>query len=210
MRTDRWLVALPIASYLWLFMTVLIAGALHPGYSHVGQFMSELGAQGAPGGWMVNYFGFLPTEILFLGFVGFALRRAGRDWAMRVGLVLLGLYAVSLIIAAFYPCDAGCRPDDPTFSHLVHIASGLGAYLFCIVGVCLLAVGCRRRNGALLTVTGILAGAFALVCFVQITPDNPQAGLYQRSLETTLYAWCIAFAVRLGVADQGAGAESNA
>lgn len=200
MRTDRWLVALPIASYAWLFMTVLIAGALHPGYSHVSQFMSELGAQGAPGGWAVNYLGFLPTEILFLGFVGLALQRAGRDWAMRIGLVLLGLYAVSLIIAAFYPCDAGCRPDNPTLSHLIHIGSGLGAYLFCIVGALVLAAGCRRRNGAVLTILGVLAGAFALFCFVQITPDNPHVGLYQRALETSLYAWCIAFAMRLSVA----------
>ncbi len=208
MRTDRWLVALPIASYLWLFMTVLIAGVLHPGYSHVSQFMSELGAQGAPGGWMVNYLGFLPTEILFLAFVGLAFRRAGRDAVTRVGLALLGLYAVSLIIASFYPCDAGCRPDDPTFSHMVHIASGLGAYLFCIAGVLVLAVGCRRRNGNVLTVLGVLAGAFALFCFVQITPDNPHVGLYQRGLETTLYAWCIAFAVRLGAAAQRADGPS--
>lgn len=210
MRTDRWFVALPIASYLWLFMTVLIAGALHPGYSHVGQFMSELGAQGAPGGWMVNYLGFLPTEILFLGFVGLAFRRAGRDGVTRVGLVLLGLYAVSLIIAAFYPCDAGCRPEDPTFSHLVHIGSGLGAYLFCIAGVLVLSLGRRRRNGNLLTGMGVLAGAIALFCFVQITPDNPYVGLYQRALETTLYAWCIAFAVRIGAAGQVSDVESNA
>lgn len=210
MRTDRWLVALPIASYLWLFMTVLIAGAQHPGYSHVGQFMSELGAQGAPGGWMVNYLGFLPTEILFLGFVGLALGRAGLDWVTRVGLVLLGLYAVSLIIAAFYPCDAGCRPDDPTFSHLVHIGSGLGAYLFCIAGVLVLAIGGRRRNGNLLTVLGLLAGAIALFCFAQITPDNPHVGLYQRALETTLYAWCIAFAVRLSASDQAPIADPSA
>ena len=196
MRKERWLVALPILSYLWLSMTVLIAGAMYPGYSHVGQFMSELGAHGAPGGWIVNYFGFVPTEILFLGFVGLAFRRAGRDGGMRVGLALLGLYAVGLIIAAFYPCDAGCRPDDPTFSHLVHIASGLVAYLFFIAGVLVLAVSTRRRIGTVLSMLGILAVALALFCFVQITPDNPQVGLYQRCLETALYAWCIAFAFR--------------
>lgn len=136
MRTDRWFVALPIASYLWLFMTVLIAGALHPGYSHVGQFMSELGAQGAPGGWMVNYLGFLPTEILFLGFVGLAFRRAGRDGVTRVGLVLLGLYAVSLIIAAFIRAMPDAVRRIPPSAISFTLAAGW-APIFSVSRVCL-------------------------------------------------------------------------
>tara|TARA_Y100001951_G_C11244149_1_gene242356 strand:- start:265 stop:435 length:171 start_codon:yes stop_codon:yes gene_type:complete len=33
---------------VWLFCGVLIAGSLYPGYSHVDQAMSELGALEAP------------------------------------------------------------------------------------------------------------------------------------------------------------------
>lgn len=201
MRTRSWLPVLPIVSYAWLVVTVVAAGALHPGYEHASQFMSELGAQQAPNAWAVNYLGFLPTELLFLAFVGLALTRVGRNGWLRAGLLALGLYAVGLVIAALFPCDSGCRPDDPTATHLVHIASGLGAYLFAILGLFLLAVGRFHSKDRALAVSGIVVGLFALVCFIQLTPDNPLVGLYQRALETGLYLWCIAFAFHLDQRD---------
>jgi hypothetical protein len=45
----RLLALLPIASLVWLAASVLIAGALRPGYDHSAQFMSELGASGTSG-----------------------------------------------------------------------------------------------------------------------------------------------------------------
>lgn len=36
------------------FGTLLVAGLLHPGYSHVSQLPSELGAVGAPYAWVFN------------------------------------------------------------------------------------------------------------------------------------------------------------
>jgi len=197
-RTSSWLPALPIASYAWLVATVVIAGALHPGYDHASQFMSELGAGQAPNAWAVNYLGFLPTELLFLAFIGLALGRVGRNGWLRSGLLALGLYAVGLVLAAFFPCDSGCRPEDPTTTHLVHIASGLGAYLFAILGLFPLVVGRFHSKDRGLAVSGLVVGLFALVCFIQLTPDNPLVGLYQRALETGLYLWCIAFAFHLG------------
>ena len=198
MRTSSWLQVLPIVSYAWLVATVLIAGALHPGYDHASQFMSELGAQQAPNAWAVNYLGFLPTELFFLAFIGLALTRVGRNGWLRAGLLALSLYAVGLFIAAFFPCDSGCRPDDPSATHLVHIASGLGAYLFGILGLFLLAAGRWRSQHRALALSGFAVGLFALFCFVQLTPDNAVVGLNQRALETGLYLWCIVFAFKLG------------
>lgn len=62
------LIILPIISGLWLVIGVSIIGAHTTGYSHVSQFMSELGATGAPLAPWTNYSVFMPTEILILGF----------------------------------------------------------------------------------------------------------------------------------------------
>lgn len=35
-------------SAAWIVLLTLIAGAATPGYSHISQFISELGARGAP------------------------------------------------------------------------------------------------------------------------------------------------------------------
>jgi hypothetical membrane protein len=56
-RRSEWISRLPLISYLWLVVTILIAGLFYPDYSHVSQYMSELGATGAPNAWLVNYFG---------------------------------------------------------------------------------------------------------------------------------------------------------
>lgn len=194
---DRALIALPVASFTWIVSSVTIAGALRPGYRHSSQFISELGATGTPGSWAMNMFGFLPTEILFFGFLAMALLRTWRDPAMLAGLLALAGYAGSLTIAAFYACDAGCRPVDPSEEHMIHIISGLGAYLFAITGIVILALRCGRAGARGLRWSGLAVAVLALAPFANLTPDNPLAGLCQRALETLLYLWIIAFAVYL-------------
>ena len=52
-----------------LFATaVVVSGALRPEYSHVTQFMSELGETGGSRSYLMNYGGFIPTGLLLIGF----------------------------------------------------------------------------------------------------------------------------------------------
>jgi hypothetical membrane protein len=116
---------LPIASLTWLTASVLIAGALRPGYSHSAQFMSELGARGAPGAWTMNVFGFIPAELLMVGFIALAAKALRRSPLALVGLALLAVYAIGLIVGALAPCDLGCRPAVPSLTHQIHMLAGL-------------------------------------------------------------------------------------
>lgn len=53
---------------IWLFIGVAIAGAMNPGYSHVNQAMSELGAKGAVTHIISPIINNFPLGILFIAF----------------------------------------------------------------------------------------------------------------------------------------------
>ena len=125
----RVFVLLPVFSALWLASAVLIAGAFRPGYNHATQFISELAAAGTSGAAAMNFAGFLPAEFLMILFAGLGFVRFRESVFARVGFVLIALYAGLLSLAAFFPCDVGCRPADPSTDHLIHILAGLLAWV---------------------------------------------------------------------------------
>ncbi len=72
-----------------------VFGAMFPGYSHVRDYISELGAAGAPHATAVNLFTFLPTGLLFI-VATFSLKGVlPRSSAVTVGLALVSLVGVS-------------------------------------------------------------------------------------------------------------------
>jgi hypothetical membrane protein len=201
MKSTRLIVLLPLVSGLWLATGVIIAGALRPGYDHASQFMSELGATGTPGAWAMNYLGFIPTELFFLAFLMQAAMACRREPLMLTGFAALNLYALSLIIAAVFSCDAGCRPQDPSFGHQIHIVTGLAAYLLALTGIAVLAVASGRAGAKIIQWTGLATTAIGLIAFTQLTPDNPLAGAFQRGLEASLYTWFVLLAIHLARRD---------
>ncbi|MDH4092099.1 MAG: DUF998 domain-containing protein, partial [Cyclobacteriaceae bacterium] len=52
-----------------LFTTVtLICASLRPGFNHVSQFISELGATGTPNARLMNFAGFMPSGAMIAAF----------------------------------------------------------------------------------------------------------------------------------------------
>ena len=47
-----------------MVLAIVVAGALHPEYSHLSQFVSELGAAGAPNPGILNFGGLVPAGVL--------------------------------------------------------------------------------------------------------------------------------------------------
>jgi hypothetical membrane protein len=198
MSLSRCLLALlPIASLVWLAASVLIAGALRPGYDHSAQFMSELGASGTSGAWAMNVFGFLPAELLMLGFIALATARLRRNSLALIGLAALTLYAGGLIVGALAPCDPGCRPVNPSATHEIHLLAGTVAYLSGLVGIAVLACAAGRVGARGLIMTGLACGIGGVLLLVNLDPDFARVGLIQRGLEGLIYAWLIAFGLWL-------------
>lgn len=168
----------------------LWAGALTPGYSHTSQFISELGETGAPFEWPVRLAGFLPAGLLVVAFAFLAFGAIPRSRPVTLGLIGLVLYAGGYLVAVLYPCDAGCRPDEPSTSQLIHNAAGLVGYLATPVFLFILARATREWPGArALSSAGYVASALALLGLLTLSPDSDVVGLSQRTIEFAVLGW---------------------
>lgn len=185
----------------WLVAMVLIGGASFDGYDHVAQYISELGANGAPYGWHVSWLGFLPIGILICAFAVFAWSAAPRSVLATIGFIGVFLFSIGYVGSAFFPCDFGCRPEAPSFSQAMHELVGLAGYLLAPLTLLLLGLAARKWPGAMwLSVLAFITAAGALVGLSGLMdPDAPQVGLYQRVLEASMLSWVVACGLYLGL-----------
>ncbi|WP_196140032.1 DUF998 domain-containing protein [Aliikangiella sp. G2MR2-5] len=195
MKNKKWVVVFPLLSFIWLAVTVIIAGENFSDYNHAHQFISELGASGAPLSFEVNYWGFFPTEILIILFsinLYFILPRSKLKW---VGIVVLNAYALSYMLAAVYPCDFGCRPTNPSMSNELHFLFGGLAYLLGVVVILVLAFESRHWcQSRVPLVSGGCISVVVLSMLGTIDLEVEYSGLMQRICETLIYSWFILYA----------------
>lgn len=185
-------------SLIWLFATVLLGGMTYPSYNHSSQFISELAATGAPYGDFVNYLGFIPTEIFILIFVALVFSALPKTKLMILGVSSIAIYAVVLMIAAFFPCDFECRPTQPSLSHILHMILGMHAYLFAIIGIILLTIDSKAwPNSKVVRVSGWCLGGMAFILLLNFDPELEIVGLIQRTTEISIYSWYLILAFYL-------------
>ncbi|MCF8506697.1 MAG: DUF998 domain-containing protein [Caulobacter sp.] len=184
-----------IGAGLLVLMTVAGAAAW-PGYSHVSQYISELGATGAPHGRLVSLGGFLPIGVLLMTFAVLAALIPPRGVLKTLGCIGLFLFALGYLGAAFFPCDFGCRPETPSRSQVMHMAFGLAGYILAPLTLAVLGVASRKWPGAKgLFPLGLACAVVAGIAFFSMA--DPLAGLFQRVLEGSVLLWIVAFAVYL-------------
>lgn len=170
----------------------LVGGLLFPGYSHAAQFISELGAAGAPHEMQVRFLGFLPAGALLLLFVAGALLTLPRSPSGTVGFLGLAVYAAGYLAAAAFPCDPGCRPAEPSISQLLHNLFGTVGYLLAPMFLALLGWSARRwPGGAHLAAPAFAAAVVAFLCLLGLDPDFAYVGLVQRVLEASVSLWVL-------------------
>ena len=180
------------ASFCIVALLALLAGAAVPNYSHLSQFISELGARGAPFEWQVRIFGFLPSGILLLIFCFFAHAALPRSRTTSMALMGLAIYAAGYVVAAAFPCDLGCRPRHPSASQIIHNLGGLAGYL--IAPAFLFALARQARDwpaASAVVLAGHVASALALIGLILLDPSSPVAGLGQRLLEAAVLTWAV-------------------
>lgn len=186
------LIALPVISALWFLVTLTWGGIEYENYSHVSQFISELGATGSSTGTFVNYFGFIPTQLFILLFVLISATIIPRTKLNILGMILIAVYTLSLGVAAIFPCDFECRPQVPTTSHNIHILSTLPAYLGGAFAMFAISIGLEHwAPSKFLKNLGIVLGCTILLCFISIDPNSSFVGLIQRILEASIFVWLI-------------------
>ncbi len=187
-------------SFVWFTVTVVVAGFFYPEYSHTSQFISELGATGSPHGRYVSYFGFIPVNLFILAFVITCFlvmpkTKKNRLYVNITGLAFIAVYGLTLGIAALFPCDFECRPVEPTISHNIHLLSAFPGYICGIISIFVMSTlsGQPKR----FKVISITIGGICVLLFFSLDPDSKFVGVYQRSLEVSIYIWLIYFAFSL-------------
>ncbi len=172
-------------------------GFAWPAYNPVSDFLSELGASGAPHGAIMNYAGFLPIGVLWaLG--ALSLLAGNRTALLWTGVLLLLGTSVSYIGAAFFPCDAGC-PMEGSNSQMMHNALGVIGYLTSPIGLAIIGVHFLRSNQSNAGIISFAASAATLVGFVMMA--NPEMagtrGAWQRLADFSLFIWLLVISVSL-------------
>ena len=155
-------------------------GFLTPNYNAFQQYISELGAHGAPHAWQVNLGVFLPTGIVSLIAILWLAAQLPRPQRLPA-LLLLGI-ALGNIGAALFPCDSGC-PAEGSAQQGIHNTIGLVQYL--TSGIGLLWISRRGAPGI-----SLYLGMVVLACiFLMGGPGAELRGLWQRLAELCLFAW---------------------
>lgn len=172
--------------FIVIFRNILVytIGSLTPGYSSMGDFISELSSEGSPYETLMN------TGSLI--FFGMALILVSRALLLRLpapsgGLAMayMAISGLGFMFIGLFPCPPGCRPELDTTQMSVHTLSGFVAS----VSVCLSALvyglkyfkGDRSliRTGSLtLGITGITAFVLLWITIVA-TEFGLDLGLYQ-------------------------------
>lgn len=193
MKTARVAFGLLIAGEVIQFVAIIAGGALYPGYDHLRQYISELGATGAVTGPAVSWFGFVPSGLLITAFCGLAAWLLRRNGLAVVACLLLGWYGLSLSGAGLYPCAFECARSEPTFDALMHDLVGGTGYLTGVLGLALAGLSSRSSAAPWLVPLGVACAVAAFVGFGAMVADVELGGLFQRILETAMAVFLIAF-----------------
>ena len=184
-----------VLAFVLLIALTLVGGTVTANYSHVSQFISEFGANGAPNAKAFSWAGFFPIGVLVC-IAAMALWRAlPRSKLMHAVLLAVAMFGISYIISAVYPCDAGCQPAHPSRSQVIHDLVGLFAYL-CLPPA-LLAFAWRSRDWPSARYPALLAmvgGIIALLGLVALFTTEKNLGLVQRAIEGFFFLWLISTA----------------
>ena len=178
-----------ISGTLVVIVFTFLAGLNFPNYNHLTQYISELGARNAPNENLVRFAGFLPAGILLCLFSLFALLSLPKSRMTTIGLLGLCYFAVGYIVAAFFPCDPGCRPAEPSLSQLIHNFVGGIGYIAGALG--LLAIGTQARKWTKGSILSSLAFLFGIVALLAASFTVDFAGLTQRITELSILSWIV-------------------
>lgn len=173
--------------------TVLIGGAVYPGYDHARQYISELGATGAVTGPAVSGWGFVPSGLLIGAFCLIAAWLLRRNGPALAACLMLAWYGLSLSAAGIYPCAFECARSEVTFDAMMHDLVGGTGYLTGILGVALAGLSMRSGEVRWLRPLGLVCAAVAGVGFAAVIADVELGGLFQRALEGAIAVFLLAF-----------------
>jgi hypothetical membrane protein len=192
---------------------VVISAALRGVYSHITNFISELGATGTTHAGLMNYAGFLPAGLMVAAFgVGLA-NALPRRRATVVASILVILFGAGLAASGIASCDPGCPQTGGSVENLIHNRIAPIAFLCLIVGAGILGVHFRSNpDWRSLSSYSLISSLIALCLLVGLASSldtRELTGLWQRLLLAVLFLWCAVVGLRAYRLPAWSGSPSN-
>ena len=181
---------------------ILLLGFLDPEYSHLRDYISELGARDAPAAVLMNGIGTILVGVLLCLF-SLALYRASEPgFLATAGSALLASSGLAFIVVGLYPCDPGCSLVAPSATMRVHVAAGtvaMSAQTLAPVafGLRIVSGTGDRRHTAISLVCGVVAIMALIVLLLGQREWLAFPGLVQKIYQTAADAWVFLSAIHL-------------
>jgi hypothetical membrane protein len=175
----------------------ITASLRYPGYDHLKNFISELGASGSPSAGIMNYAGFLLYGVLMTAFALALHRGIRRDSGGWLGPAILALYGLAYIGVSLAPCDPGCQSATPSFHHRLHFLLSDFIVLTAVLGPYALYSRMRKDPAwqSLALMTLVLPGAAWIVA--ELSGIGLSGALRQRLWLLLLFLWIELVGLRL-------------
>lgn len=190
----------------WFVLVTVVGAARRDQYSHVRQYISELGEHGARDGAWVSWAGFAVIGVLAL-VSGLAVARYLHVSRLAAaGVVLFGAgIALGYIGSAAARCDPGCPETGGSTAQDIHYLVSAIGFTMEVAGVAFVAWGLWPRPGwrTVARVSAACAATtFVISLFFFVPAAEDVIGLLQRAAETTFYAWLVYVAIAATTRDE--------
>lgn len=199
---DRGLLLAGIAAPIALGIASLVAGSLQGNYSHLDQFISELGASGAPYRAVMNYAGIVPAGVLTVLFSIGMYRRLTGHFAFNLSSLFVTVIGIGRLAAGLFSCDPGCSVVGMSIAAQLHAGFGLLSFCCGAFAPLVLAFGLRVRGRGRLFWLSLGVGLLSVVLLVVLLRRGPgmsYVGAVQRLLLVLTYGWVVTVAIELGI-----------
>jgi len=186
-----------VLSLLVLAAATIAGGMAYPGYDHLTQYISELGATGAPTSAGVSL-AFIVSGALLTVFWLLCAVLFPRSLLSVIGFGLSALNGVGLVLGGVFRCDFECSTADLSPAALLHDVFGGIGYLCGIAGVFVVGFAARGwPQGRGLFGLSLICGIPAALAIWLIHPAFEWYGAAQRIVEIALAVWTMAVALRV-------------
>lgn len=190
-----------IIAPIFFVVVFTVAGFLHPGYSALGQMISNLGAE-QPFPWLQDANFFISGLLLIAFAIGFyqSMRCIIGQRRLTVSSILLGLVGAGLANEAFFVTDL--PGQIPTLHGILHIVGFLVLFLSLIIALMLIGRQLLKSPawcvlGWYSIATGIATLALILLFFFTGHSIPQYVGILNRIFVIVAFAWYVVMGWRL-------------
>ncbi len=190
----RYLIKFSWIGPLIFFGAIVIFGFLHSGYSHISQFISELGAKEADYGQLMNYLGIVPFGLSILLFSIAGVAELKGNMLGRIAFLILAITGILFILAGVFSCDAGCDFENMTQEAIIHNMSAFSAFLLFLLAAILLGINTFTKKKNRFYLFSLISGILGMFFFYLISKAgifSEYRGVYQRLFIANFLIWLI-------------------